>query len=401
MDRLPRQLNPSQQEALRALSRQVVAQLELHRRTRELAESDARLFNALRSCPVALAINRMSDGTFVDVNSVFSRVLGWTPEDVIGHTAPELHIVEAETAAQLRSRLETVGTLHDTETAVRTRGGEIRQVLLSTALVELRGGLHAITTFVDITERKLAEEAMSESKNRLAAIIEYEPECVKVVDPEGRLVEMNPAGLAMLEAESLSEAQQWPLLDYLLPQYRNAFEQLHQRVLRGESGSLEFEIQGRRGTRRWLEAHAAPLRDAAGHVEALLDVTVDVTGRKRAEDELREKHTQLQTALDMAQMGVWLWDFRSDELHTIQGRGPVSGLPESCHPKTGTAFFALVHPEDRALASGDGRARQVCWRLRRGVPNCPARWQHPLGGCTRPVCARYQRRSGLPGGRGS
>ena len=107
MDRVPRQLNPSQQEALLALSRQVVAQLELHRRTRELAESEERLFQALRSCPVALAINRMSDGAFVDVNSVFSLLVGWTREDVAGRTAAELHLVEEETVAQLRSRLET------------------------------------------------------------------------------------------------------------------------------------------------------------------------------------------------------------------------------------------------------------------------------------------------------
>ncbi len=387
MDRVPRQLSPSQQEALSALSRQVMAQLELHRQTRELAESDAQLFKVLRSCPVALAINRMSDGTFVDVNSVFSGVVGWAREDVIGHTAADLHIVEVETATQLRSRLETVGSLHDTETAVRTRGGEIRQVLLSTALVELRGGLHAITTFVDITERKRADEAVREDKSRLAAIIEYEPECIKVVDPEGRLVEMNPAGLAMLEVESLSEAQQWPLLDYLLPPYRNAFEQLHQKVLRGESGTLEFEIQGRRGTRRWLVAHAAPLRDAAGRVEALLDVTVDITGRKGAEDELREKHTQLQTALDMAQMGVWLWDFRSDELHTIQGRGPVSGLPEGSRPKTGSAFLGLVHPEDHALvaqrverakSAGDYDAE-----FRIVLPDGNIRWVAARGQCAR------------------
>ena len=261
MDRVPRQLKPSQQEALSALSRQVMAQLELHRNTRELAESDTRLFQVLRSCPVALAINRMSDGTFVDVNSVFSRVVGWTREDVIGHTASELHIVEEETAAQLRSRLETVSSLLDTETAIRARGGEIRKVLLSTALVDLHGGLHAITTFVDITERK------------------------------------------------------------------------------------------------------------------------------RAEDELREKHTQLQTALDMAKMGVWLWDFRSDEVHTIQGRGPVSGLPESCHPKTGSAFFALVHPEDRALvAQTVEHAKSVGdydTEFRIVLPDGTLRWVAARGQCVR------------------
>ncbi len=351
MDRAPRQLSLSQLEALRALSRQAIAQLELRRQAYELAEGESRLFRVLRRCPIALTVHRMSDGTFIDVNSIFTCLAGWSREEVVGHTAPELQLVNSTTAAQLRSRLETLGELHNAETVFRTRGGELRRVLLSTALVELHGGMHAITTFVDITERKRAEEEVREHKRRLAAIIETEPECVKVVDPDGRLVEMNPAGLAMLEAETLAEAQEQPLVDYLLPEYRTAFNQLHQKVLSGGSGTIEVEIRGRRGTRRWLETHAAPLRDVSGRVEALLSVTVDRTSRKAAEDELREKHSQLQSALELAQAGVWLWDFRSDEVHTIQGSGPVSGLPESSYPKTGSALLLLVHPEDRGWVS--------------------------------------------------
>ena len=94
MDRVPRQLHPSQQEALRALSHQVMAQLELRRLTRELAGGDERLFQALRSCPVALAINRMSDGAFIDVNSVFTSLVGWNSKEVAGRTAAGLHLVE-------------------------------------------------------------------------------------------------------------------------------------------------------------------------------------------------------------------------------------------------------------------------------------------------------------------
>lgn len=70
-------------------------------------------------------------------------------------------------------------------------------------------------------------------------------------------------------------------------------------------------------------------------------------GHNNAEDALSEKQRQLQTALELAQMGVWLWDFRSDEIRTIQGNGPVSGLPANSYPRTGSAFFLLVHAEDR------------------------------------------------------
>ena len=122
---------------------------------------------------------------------------------------------------------------------------------------------------------------------RLRAILDTEPECVKIVDRDGRLVEMNPAGLAMLEVGSLAEAQELRLVDYLLPEYRAGFIQLHQQVLQGGSGRYEFEIEGRHGTRRWLETHAAPLRDAAGEITALLGITRDTTARKQAETQVR------------------------------------------------------------------------------------------------------------------
>lgn len=123
------------------------------------------------------------------------------------------------------------------------------------------------------------EAALRASEHRLRAIFDTEPECVKVVSSEGELLEMNPAGLAMLEAASLEEARRRPLLDYLAPSHRVPFRALHERVMRGEGGSLRFEVVGLKGTRRWLETHAAPLRDDAGNVYALLGVTRDITGQ--------------------------------------------------------------------------------------------------------------------------
>ncbi len=277
IDRVPRQLGASQQEALRVLSRQVMSQLELRRQTRELAENEARLFKVFSNCPVGLAINRWSDRTFTDANAAFSTITGWTREEIDGRTATELGLVEEGEAARVRALLGAERRAQGLVMTIRTRGGEAREVLMGTELVELRGQPHAVSTFVDITERKRAEEALREHKDRLAAIIEHEPECVKVVDRHGRLVEMNPAGLAMLEVRSLAEAQQKSLVEYLLPEHRAAFKELHRRVMAGGTGTLEFEVLGAGGGRRWLETHAAPLRDAASRVQSLLGVTRDVT----------------------------------------------------------------------------------------------------------------------------
>jgi len=139
-----------------------------------------------------------------------------------------------------------------------------------------------------ISERKQAEVALQERERRLRTIIETEPECIKVISAKGKLLEMNAAGLAMLEANSLAEVQQHNLIDFILPEYHASFVALHQRVISGESGKLEFEVIGLKDTRRWLEIHAAPLRDANEKTTMLLGITRDITERKRAEEEIKQ-----------------------------------------------------------------------------------------------------------------
>lgn len=132
-------------------------------------------------------------------------------------------------------------------------------------------------------QHKQAAAALRDSEARLRTILQTQPECVKVVSREGTLLEMNMAGLAVMEAGSLEEAQQKPLVEYILPEHRTAFLDLHRHVMAGESGVLEFEGVGLRGGRCWLETHAAPLRDAEGRVQSLLSITRDITARKRSE----------------------------------------------------------------------------------------------------------------------
>ena len=137
-----------------------------------------------------------------------------------------------------------------------------------------------------MTSHSQAERALRRSERWLRAIIENEPECVKVLASDGELLEMNPSGLAMLEATSVAEVNARGLISFVRPEYRAAFSALHRRVMSGESGLLEFEIVGLRGTHRWLETHAAPVAEPDSNKPLLLGITRDITERKRAERDL-------------------------------------------------------------------------------------------------------------------
>ncbi|MFZ5862859.1 MAG: hybrid sensor histidine kinase/response regulator [Nitrospirota bacterium] len=154
------------------------------------------------------------------------------------------------------------------------------------------------------TERRQAETALRNSENRLRTIIRTEPECVKLVNAECELLDMNPAGLAMVEADSTAQIIGRNILPLLEERFRLSFQDLNRRVFRGESGTLEFEIIGLKGTRRWLSTHASPLRDADGRVSAALSVTRDITGQKQAEAERLRLEHQLQQSHKLQALGT-------------------------------------------------------------------------------------------------
>ena len=139
------------------------------------------------------------------------------------------------------------------------------------------------TQVANAIERKRAEEALQRSEAFARSIVENEPECVKIVGAGGLLQYMNPAGLAMIEASDLTIVRGKSVYPIIVPEHRAAFQELTERVLRGGQGTLQFEVIGLRGTRRWLDTQAVPLLNEQGKVDGLLGITRDITNRKQAE----------------------------------------------------------------------------------------------------------------------
>jgi diguanylate cyclase (GGDEF)-like protein/PAS domain S-box-containing protein len=215
------------------------------------------------------------------------------------------------------------------------------------------------------------------SEARLRAIVEAEPECVKLLDAEGRLLEMNPAGLRMIEADAIDPLRGQCVFNLVAPEHRAAFAALTSRVAEGMPGTLQFEVIGLKGGRRWLETHAVPLREA-GSAPLVLGITRDITARKEAEEEAR-RLDRMQRALTGAnevilkarseeelfsracEIAVEAGDFllgsvfRLDSdggLTRVAAKGVAAGQPEPQRPS-----LDATKPEGRGLIGQACRAR--------------------------------------------
>ncbi|MEW6322956.1 MAG: PAS domain S-box protein [Acidobacteriota bacterium] len=221
-------------------------------------------------------------------------------------------------------------------------------------------------------QRAAAREA------HLRTIIDTEPECVKLVGPGGRLIDMNPAGLRMIEADSLADVRDRNIVDLVAEEDRPAFVELSARVFRGESGSLEFRVRGLRGGERWLETHATPLRNGDGRIEALLGITRDVTRRREAERRLEESERRFRSLIEHAPEAIVLLDTSTGRfLDANPAAERLFGLPADRLRQLGPVDLSPpTQPDGRA--SRDAAAGYV-ERARRG--ETPAfEWTHLDGG---------------------
>ena len=153
----------------------------------------------------------------------------------------------------------------------------------------LTGVVHsAAAQLGSVIQRKRTEMALRRSENQLRAIIDAEPECVKIIKADGTLAQMNPAGLAIIEASRPEQVIGKPMFGLLLPEYREPFRAFVENVLRGNKGTMEFEITGFKGTHRWLESHAVPMPGEEGGPPHMLSITRDITERKHNEQRLQQ-----------------------------------------------------------------------------------------------------------------
>lgn len=150
------------------------------------------------------------------------------------------------------------------------------------------------------------QERSRESEEHLRAIIENEPECVKTIDPKGVILQMNAAGLGMLEADEPAQVIGKPAFGIITQEFHEAYRSLLKNVFGGEKQKLEFEIVGLKGGRRWLETHVVPLKDKEGNILSALAVTRDITERKKSEETLQEQAA----LLDVDPSAIYVLDLK-------------------------------------------------------------------------------------------
>jgi len=269
------------------------AEAELRASEARLRESEARFSVAFQASPDFIGILRMSDGAYVLANDAFVNWLGYPREEVLGRTSAEFGMWEnvAERDAALNA-MRTHGSIRQRECRWVNRSGASVTVLLSAETIRLNDTPHILSFALDITERKQAEvelrasEArLRESEARFSAAFQASPAFLGILRmSDEKYVLANDAYVNWL-GYSRKEVLGRTCVDLGLWEDPDERDQvLHDMRKFGSIRQRECRWKNRRGERFiiLLSAETIKLNDSPH----MLSMAMDITQRKRAEEEL-------------------------------------------------------------------------------------------------------------------
>jgi PAS domain S-box-containing protein len=262
------------------------------RRSAEAALRDSeRRYQALTTVSPVGIFHTDAAGSCLQVNERWQAISGRSERDSLGGGLIDaVHPLDRERVRRAFTRALAERRVFRSEYRLERSDGTVSWVI-GQATPQWEGPgrfVGYIGTVTDISDRKHAEEALRESENFLRTIFDTEPECVKLISREGTIQRMNKSGLRMLEATSDEDVVGRCVSDFIVDEHRAAVQAHIELVFGGENVTVEFDMQGLRGTRRTMESHMVPFRDGEGRVAAALAITRDITARRLLEEQLRQ-----------------------------------------------------------------------------------------------------------------
>lgn len=242
-------------------------------------------------------------GALLNANPALARMMGYdSPQQLIdgaGDIARTIY-VDPAARADYQARMQRDGTVREFEYQVRQRDGAM--LWLSDSATVVRDDVGRVIRYEgvvrDITNQKRAEAAVRESRRLLQTVIDTVPAVINVKDRQLRYVLMNRymAGIFNIEPAAAIGRTTGELMSRYGAQKTDEHDK---RVIDSghELGFYEEEYRDSSGImRQWL-VNKLPLLDAAGEIERIVTVALDIGDRKRGEQDMRAAKDAAEAAL--------------------------------------------------------------------------------------------------------
>lgn len=358
----------------------------VHERLKQaLSQAERRLSTTCESVTVGIA-RVTPDGRWICVNQRLCDIVGYSREDLllrnfgalIHPDNPAVDVVDMRRMLAHEADRCAIERHH-----VRKDGSAvwIRLTLVMCLSPDGRPD-YFIVIVEDIDEKKAAEVALNESRERMRIFIEHAPAALAMFDRDMRYLAVSDRwkqdyGLVDRELVGVSHYD-------VFPDVPERWKTAHRSGLAGQVVRIdEDRFERADGSVQWLRWEVCPWYLSEGTVGGVAILTEDVTEKKLADEALRTSERRLRIAQEGAQVGLWEWDLCRDQLYWSPEYERLYGITPGGVRST-KYWRSRVHQDDLPLVDAawnrhfvHGESFEVEFRVLRG--DGEVRWMYGVG----------------------
>ncbi|HLN22329.1 MAG TPA: PAS domain S-box protein [Bacteroidales bacterium] len=263
-----------------------------HHLLKDIQSEEEKFSTIFLTAPNAIILSEFPDGKIIDVNNHFFEITGCSQDDLKGKSIFEILKWKNEKDKTIvKESLVVSGTVTKKEFHFYKKTGDLYTGMFSATVISIAGGKRLLTTLYDITEKKQLQDLIRIERNFMRALLDNLPDAVYVTDAEGQILLSNSAHTKVLGAEDESAVAGRALRDFFTDEEAEMFEHDIKIVLKEGKRIIdktEFIRHPENGFPCWQLTSRIPLCDDDGKPFRVLNISHDITEKKRAEDNLRE-----------------------------------------------------------------------------------------------------------------
>ncbi len=325
----------------------------------DAAISNERLSAVVDASPLAVMEVDL-DGRVMVWNRSSEEMFGWTREEVLGQRLPTIPEHLAGELEELIARAAAGERIIGYETERLRRDGTLFPYSLSLATHrDLDGNLIGIIGHgSDVSERKLAEEELSRSRELYRVVVENSHDMVAVLDPMGRFVFASPSYEQVLGYSPDELVGVSPISLVHPGDVQRASDALRQVVTSQNAAVVELRMRHKRGNWVFVEGTTTSVLHEDGQLRSILMSFRDISERRIAEEELREAEARYRLLVEQLPLVTYIsvpgtsrrWVYLSPQLEEMLGYKASDWTSDFNN------YLQAIHPDDRARTTSERAA---------------------------------------------
>lgn len=289
-------------------------------------------------------------------NRMASEITGYATETLLKMTVLSLlDQPDQSFVADLFLHPERYGEKTCTEAHLITASGEIKEVEICIALTQTSRGVRKGYAYLkDITERKKFERELKASEEKLRRIFERVRHGLFISSKGGKFIDCNQALLDMLGYSNKEEFLEIDIVRdlYVNPEDRNLLKERMER--NGFVRDMEVEFKKKDGEKITVLLTGYPIKNENGEIIGYEGINLDITERKRIENELREANEFFMNLIESSVDGIIAADMKGNIFIFNKGAEALTGY--KAEEVIGKIHITQIYPP--------GIAKEVMRRLR-------------------------------------